>query len=199
MPACESFPPIEGSEARVLVLGSMPGVASLDAVRYYAHPRNAFWTILSSLFERLDGIAPDPQGLRPQGPNLQRVELRLPEDLPSYPVRIRTLQEHGIALWDVLASCERDGSLDSSICRVSERGNDIPAFCRRHPELSLIAFNGLAAEKLFKRHIAKAVHLEQPALRFATLPSTSPAHASMPLAEKHERWLTALTSALSSS
>lgn len=186
MSACESFPPIEGGRAGVLILGSMPGLASLDAERYYAHPRNAFWTILTSLFERLDGVAPDPRC----------TELQLPDDLPPYPARIGSLKKHGIALWDVLANCERDGSLDASIRRASERSNDIAAFCRRHPELCLIAFNGKAAEKLFQRHVATAVHTVLPALRFATLPSTSPAHASMRFVEKQERWLAALTSGL---
>lgn len=260
---CKSFPPVEGRRARVLILGSMPGKASLDAFRYYAHPRNAFWTILCRACEQREGTQPaSPHDLQlesrldrphdpphdptletphdppddppletqlgtphdspldtllgtphdppldtpleppldpPLDPRLENVQfgaLRLPTELPDYATRIETLRRHGIALWDVLALCERDGSLDSSIRRASERGNDIAAFCRRHPELSSIVFNGRTAATLFQRHSAVAVHAVQPALRFTTLPSTSPAHASMPLAEKQARWQTALTIAL---
>ena len=89
-----SFPPIVGEMPRVLILGSMPGVESLRAKEYYAHPRNAFWKILGDL-----GLC-DPS--------------------ESYALRTASMQRASVALWDVLAVCERDGSLDASIVRETE-------------------------------------------------------------------------------
>ena len=155
----------------MLILGSMPGTASLDAARYYAHPRNAFWPIALAL---VAGEAPTADGL------------------PPYEVRVTRLVDGGVALWDVLAECERAGSLDSAIRRDSERANDVAALVDRHPELELVAFNGQTAAKLFERHVAAEIRARRPTLRFATLPSTSPAHASLSLVEKHARWCAAL-------
>ena len=87
------FPPIIGGEPRILILGSMPGIKSLEAVEYYAHPQNAFWWIMAQLFE---------------------LDLRA-----DYPQRCRALIRAGVAVWDVLHDCERPGSLDSSIVRLS--------------------------------------------------------------------------------
>ena len=98
----------------MLILGSMPGTASLDAARYYAHPRNAFWPIALAL------VSGEP-------PRAARREL------PPYEVRTARLVDGGVALWDVLAECERPGSLDSAIRRDSERPNDVPALVARHP------------------------------------------------------------------
>jgi len=148
----------------------MPGVASLEAARYYAHPRNAFWPIVLAL---LDGGEPPPP-------------------LPSYERRVRRLLERGVALWDVLAECERPGSLDTAIRRDSERANDVPALVARHPELRLVAFNGQTAAKLYTRHVGAAVGTLRPDLTLVTLPSTSPAYASLSLDAKHVRWRDAL-------
>ena len=119
----QSFAPIEGREVRILILGSMPGDASIAAGRYYAHPRNRFWPLMATLL----GCA-------------------LPDDYES---RCRMLQEHGIALWDVAGSAVRPGSMDSAMRE--ERPNDIAGLMARHPELRVVAFNGQKAKQLFDR------------------------------------------------
>ena len=164
----------------------MPGVASLEAARYYAHPRNAFWPIVLAL---LDG---EPPGARPARPARRGVA----ERPAPYEARTARLVDAGIALWDVLAECERPGSLDTAIRRDSERPNDIVALVERHPELVLVAFNGQTAAKLFARHVGERVRAMRPDLGYATLPSTSPAHASLTLADKYARWHAALAPTL---
>jgi TDG/mug DNA glycosylase family protein len=158
-----SFPPIADSRAQVLVLGSMPGVASLGAGEYYAHPRNAFWPIMGELF----GAGPE---------------------LP-YAARRERLMAAGVAVWDVLRSCRRLGSLDTAIERESEEANDFAEFFAAHPAVRLVAFNGQKAETAFRRHMTPTldeVTLER--LSFVRLPSTSPAHAGRSLAVKLEAW-----------
>lgn len=161
----ESFPPIIDAGATQLILGSMPGVASLAAGRYYAHPQNAFWRIMGEVL----GIAADA----------------------PYGERVLALQRAGIALWDVLASCERPGSLDSAIKRDSEQANDIPGLLAMHTHIKQILFNGGAAEATFRRHHAAV--LRRPDLSFVRLPSTSPAHASLRFEQKCAVWRAALT------
>lgn len=158
------FPPVAADDARLLILGSMPGVASLSAGRYYAHPRNAFWPILGEL-------------------------LALPPDL-SYAGRLQALQAAGIALWDVMAGCERRGSLDADIVAGSVRANDFAAFLAVHREIRRIFFNGAAAEQAFRRHVLGQPGV--PRLALQRLPSTSPAHAGMKVAEKLAAWRAAL-------
>jgi hypoxanthine-DNA glycosylase len=155
-----SFPPIADGRSRVLVLGSMPGRESLRASQYYAHPRNAFWPILGEL-------------------------LGFGAELP-YEARVRALRSAGIALWDVLHSCKRDGSLDASIEAASETANDFLAFFRAHPAIRTVFFNGAKAESAFERHVAAALAGRK--LRYRRLPSTSPAHAGMPVAKKLAAW-----------
>src|SRR5512147_1506757 len=124
-----SFAPIAAPDARVLVLGSMPGRASLDAGQYYAHPRNAFWRIASDLL-RFDPGA-------------------------SYAVRKKALTSARIALWDVLHSCVREGSLDARI--EEEAANDFDRFFRSHPAISHVFFNGAKAEASFRRHVLAGI------------------------------------------
>lgn len=156
--AVSSFPPSLGGQLRLLILGSMPGVASLRAVQYYAHPRNLFWPLMGELF----GAGPD---------------------LP-YPTRTAALHAQGIGLWDVLASCDRPGSLDARIRRSSEIANDLPGLLLGHPELRGIAVNGaLARDALHRHHPGLAAQF-----RVVELPSTSPANASLPLQQKRTAW-----------
>jgi len=150
-----------GANPQVLILGSMPGEASLQAQQYYAHPRNAFWPILGALFEL--------------------------EWAKDYTSRIEQFRALPLGLWDVLRSCTRPGSLDSSIVRRSEQANAIEALLVQHASIRLIAFNGQAAQQLFRRHVAKTlVSAQQTDL--VCLPSTSPAHAAMTLEQKLEGW-----------
>ena len=149
----QGFPPVTTRDARVLVLGSMPGVASLEANRYYAHPRNAFWPIMGAL------VGADPA-------------------LP-YARRLARLKAAGIALWDVLDRCEREGSLDSAI-RDAEP-NDLPRLLIEAPRLEAIAHNGGESARSMKRSAALGV----PVYR---LPSSSPANASWSLERKIEAW-----------
>ncbi len=158
-----SFPPSWRSDARVLILGSMPGQASLQAQRYYAHPRNAFWPIMA----RLCGFE---------------------ADLP-YEERLNALNAAGVALWDVIGRCYRPGSLDSRIEAESVEPNDLAGLVEKLPNLGLIACNGGTAHKLFCRHFGPLVgvgHSDGPTL--LQLPSTSPAHAAMNFEMKFEKW-----------
>ena len=155
-----SFSPIVPHHAQLLILGSIPGIKSLQAQQYYAHPRNAFWKIMEELWS-------------------------LPPEL-DYSSRLSKLQTHGIALWDVAQQCIRPGSLDSKIDYTSVIPNAIPALLIANPCIKTICFNGQAAAKLFKKHFPDL--LTNPHLSFFTLPSTSPAHASMTFAGKLKAW-----------
>jgi len=156
------FPPIASRDARVLVLGSMPSVASLAKRQYYGHPRNAFWVIMGRLF----GASPD---------------------LP-YGERQQILQARGVAVWDVLRECYREGSLDTSIEVASEVPNDFEAFFRQHPHIHTVCFNGHKAEAAYRRHVLPLVGDGNRQLRTVRLPSTSPAHAGRSLDEKLADW-----------
>ena len=157
--AIEGFGAVSRADAQWLVLGSMPGVASLDAHEYYAHPRNAFWPIMEALF----GIAAsDPYG--------QRLEAMI---------------ARRVALWDVLRSCRRPGSLDASIEAGSVVANDFPAFFERHQAVSAVLLNGRRAEQEFRRRVLPNIDRD---LDVHPLPSTSPAHAAMSFEAKRDAW-----------
>ncbi|MET4727848.1 TDG/mug DNA glycosylase family protein [Lysobacter enzymogenes] len=162
-----SFPPMEVPGARALILGSMPGAASLAAGRYYAHPHNRFWPFMGELVGA--------------GPEL------------DFAQRVEALAAAGIALWDVLAQCEREGSLDSAIRDDTAVANDIPGFLARHPQVGTILFNGAKAEQAFRRFVAPT--LARPDLSLIRLPSTSPANASQAAAMKLAAWREALGAA----
>ena len=170
MPRVQSFAPIENARARILILGSMPGEASLAAGQYYAHAQNLFWRILGEI----TGAAP----------------------ASSYAARARALKAHGIALWDVLASCAREGSLDSAIDDASVRVNDFASFYRGHPRIARVFFNGAKAEACYRRHVLPVLADLPAAPIYRRLPSTSPANASMSRAHKHRVWIDALRLAL---
>lgn len=170
--AARSFSPLIGSTAHTLILGSMPGQASLKAEEYYAHPRNAFWPIMLAI---IDNKPPCYESVKQL----------------SYEQRCAKLIESGYAVWDVLAQCNRPGSLDSRIVRHSEIPNDIAGLVNHYPELSTIACNGRMAEKLFRRHSLSAEAMsvfEHNRFRVCSLPSSSPAMASLTLERKHQLW-----------
>jgi TDG/mug DNA glycosylase family protein len=157
-----SFAPVITEGARVLILGSMPGLRSLDQQQYYAHPRNNFWPIMAELF----------------GFSLEK----------SYPERLALLQRQGIALWDALACCERSGSLDAAIIENSIQANDFVQLFQRYPTLEAVFFNGAKSEQSYRRYvIGTLAGVTQPAL-LQRLPSTSPAHASLSYAQKLQQW-----------
>ena len=158
----ESFPPITAPDARVLILGSLPGTRSLADREYYAQPQNAFWKIMGEMF----GAG---------------------RELP-YAARTRRLSRCGVALWDVIASAERPGSLDSSIVGASVVVNDFGSLFERCPEIGTVFFNGAKAAELFERRVKPTLDGELARLRFERLPSTSPAHAAMRYEEKLARW-----------
>lgn len=160
MAAVRSFAPVASADATVLILGSMPGEASLRAGQYYAHERNAFWRIMGDLLGA--------------GPSL------------PYRDRLDRVCAAGIALWDVIADCERAGSLDADIVGTSVRVNDFAGFFAAHPAICRVYFNGAAAEANFRRHVLPALSGQN--LRLARLPSTSPAHAAKGYAEKLAAW-----------
>lgn len=159
-PRIQSFEPIETKNAEILILGSMPGRASLAADQYYAHTQNAFWRILSELLA-FDGASP-------------------------YSDRVEALKSAHIALWDVLQSCTREGSLDTKIARDTEVANDFQTFFQTHTKITQVFFNGAKAEACFKRHVLSKI--ETGPVSYLRLPSTSPAHAAMPLAHKIRAW-----------
>lgn len=155
-----SFKPIINDSARILILGSMPGIKSLSDQQYYAHPQNAFWRIMAALFDFDCHV--------------------------EYQQRLAFLQADGVALWDVLHSCKREGSLDSMIQPQTQVANDFNALFQTFPNIRAVFFNGAKAESYFNRYILPS--LAQHSLRFARLPSTSPAHASLSFDEKLDAW-----------
>lgn len=159
--AC-GFPPVFADNARILILGSMPGRASLQAGQYYAHPHNAFWPIVETLL----GIS-SPL---------------------SYSHRIGLLTRERIALWDVLRTCVRNGSLDSSIMPSSIIANNFSSFFEAAPGIQAIFFNGLTAEREYTRRVIPTLPDRYAALPSYRLPSTSPAMAGLTRPQKLERW-----------
>ncbi len=156
------FPPIAAPDARVLILGSLPGQASLAARQYYAQPHNAFWRIMGELF----GAGPD---------------------LP-YDERAARLRASGIALWDVCKAAVRPGSLDAAIDVETVVINDFERFFREHPRIAHVCVNGGTAHRLYVRKVQPILPEPTSSLPLHLLPSTSPAHASLRLVQKLERW-----------
>ena len=157
-----SFPPVAAVDARILILGSIPGRESLRQQQYYAHPRNAFWRIIREIF----GAAPDL----------------------TYAERLQLLKDNGIALWDVIGNCRRKTSLDSDIEPESIALNDFVGFLADHPRIATVCFNGGTAGTTFRRQILPALDLARHPLLFHRLPSTSPANAGCGYAEKLAAW-----------
>lgn len=146
--------PVVDANTRLIVLGSFPGVASLQAQQYYGHPRNHFWPILAALW---------------------RVDLMS----ATYAERLAAAHEHGLGIWDVYASCEREGSLDSAI--ENARFNDLASLKQRAPKLEAIAHNGGESARAMR-------HTGALGLPVYRLPSTSPANASWRFERKLAAW-----------
>jgi hypoxanthine-DNA glycosylase len=152
------LPPIIDTRARLLILGSFPSAASLAAQQYYAHPQNRFWRILGEVLEQ-------------------------PLSEMEYPARLAAVQAAGIAIWDVFASCERAGSLDSAIRDAVP--NPLAELQKSAPALRRICFNGRMAARRIRE-------VEALGFEAVVLPSTSPAHAGMTFEAKLARWRAAL-------
>lgn len=159
------FEPIADCNAEILILGSMPGQESLAASQYYANRRNAFWKIMADLL----GFNPDS----------------------AYETRLHELKTARIALWDVLQSCTRAGSLDAKIDAGSITVNDFQGFFRKHDKIRLVFFNGAKAESAYRQYVLPTVNTVQ--VSYMRLPSTSPAHASLSYEQKLQVWRAALS------
>lgn len=154
------FPPLVAPGARVLVLGSLPGVKSLETREYYANKQNAFWRIAAQHLGNLP---------------------------VEYAARVKRITSHGVAVWDVLAAATRSGSLDSAI-EADAVPNNFRALLHAYPSIYRICFNGDKARSLFRRFVVPTLSTEQQAIDSRVLPSTSGAHAKMQIREKAEAW-----------
>lgn len=156
-----SFGFIADEQTRTLIIGSMPGEASLAANEYYAHKHNLFWKFVFEAFgEKFNA--------------------------PDYATKISLLKAHHCGLWDAAKSCLRDGSLDTNIKNATP--NDFKMLFRKYPNIKRLLFNGQKAFQLFKRFHAELLA----DFDYTILPSTSPANASIPLAERRRLWFEAL-------
>jgi TDG/mug DNA glycosylase family protein len=151
---CEGLRPLYGATPRILVLGSFPSILSLAQNEYYGNPKNRFWAVMEELFA-------------------------IPTAF-SYPERTLRLVQEGIALWDVVRVCTREGSADSRIRNPVH--NDIAGFVSANPAIRLVALNGCVAGSLYHRFA------EVQGIPAVTLPSTSPANAAVTFAEKVRQW-----------
>ena len=162
MTAINSFNILGNHQAQILILGSMPSVTSLQKQQYYAHSRNVFWPIMASLFNEAKPL--DYQ----QGQQLMEVER--------------------IAIWDVLKSCHRKGSLDSAIEKESMEINDFVGLFSTFKQIKYVFFNGGTAQALFQKNVYQLLPTEYKTLSYTKLPSTSPAYAAMSYEDKVVAW-----------
>ena len=162
----DGFPAVAAPDARVLILGSLPGPLSLARQQYYAKPQNAFWRIMGHLV----GASPD---------------------LP-YANRLERLTASRIAMWDVCRSAFRQGALDTAIQPASVVVNDVAAFLDDHADIVLIGFNGAKAAAIYLAKILPLLSPAQQSIDRVVLPSTSPALAAMSVETKRLRWSEAL-------
>lgn len=149
-------------EAKLLILGSMPGRRSLTENQYYAHPQNGFWPIMGALFDFDPGLV--------------------------YEQRLARLRDNGIALWDVVRRCRRPGSMDHAIAMDSIEINDFASFFAEHRHIRAVFFNGRKAGELYRRLVIPRLPAQFRQLESHLLPSTSPAHAGMNRIQKLDRW-----------
>lgn len=153
-PKLRGFPPVIDARVERLILGSFPSEASLAAGQYYAHPRNQFWRLVGDLLDE-------------------------PLATLSYQARLKRLLARRLGLWDVLAACDREGSLDASI--TNSRANSFARLQRLAPSLVDVAFNGGTAGRF-------APIFRSAGYSTAVLPSTSPAHAGRSYEAKLALW-----------
>lgn len=156
------FAPVVPADAHTLILGSMPGEESLRLQQYYANPRNAFWRIIAVL----GGDEPSE----------------------SYEKRLEMLGNLHLALWDVLHSCHRAGSLDSAIQKSSVQANDVNDLFLQNPKVRRIFFNGSFAEQSYKKQVFPCLSTPHADIPMWRLPSTSPAHAGLSFKDKLHAW-----------
>ena len=156
---CTGFTPHIDKKCTHIILGSMPSIASLDAQQYYAHPQNRFWPLMAQILEH--GPAPE-----------------------RYEDRLAMLLRHHIALWDSIAACDREGSLDSAI--KNERGNDFSALLAEYPRIHTICFNGGKSFQCFKKYNKELLSHQD--IHFYKLPSTSPANARWTFEKLEDIW-----------
>lgn len=157
----ESFHYVADEKTRTLIIGSMPGIASLQALQYYAHQYNLFWPLVFEAFGKTFAQ-------------------------PSYEDKLDLLAQNHIGLWDAAAVCQREGSLDSAIKNAIP--NDFEELFQLYPQIERLLFNGQTAFKIFKRFHPNWLKRK----KYLLLPSTSPANASIPLAQRRQVWLEAL-------
>ena len=163
-----SFPPVVKPGATMLILGSMPGSRSLKVGQYYAHPHNFFWPFMAEIYG---------------------VDRELP-----YIERLERLQAAGVALWDTLKECEREGSLDNDIVTATEVPNDFAWLLTTYPTIRRICFNGAKSATAFGRLVLPTLAQNiREVLTLTPLPSTSPANRTIATADKLERWQKALS------
>lgn len=160
---CISFKPSINKQSEILILGSMPGVKSLDEQQYYAHPQNRFWKIMSELCD------------------LDLVNC-------NYKIRLNKLLDNGIALWDTIGVCEREGSMDSDIHK--EVPNNIRKLLKKYPQIRKICLNGNKSYSTFKKYFPDILNNQHYSIH--PLPSTSPANARFKLKELTELWKNAI-------
>ncbi len=124
-----SFAPVKTTYAKSLILGSIPGIASLKAYEYYAYPRNQFWEIIGQLYRH--------------------------DELKSYQEKLKVIKNNELALWDVIKSCYREGSSDSGITDI--KVNNFAWMFKASPQIKNIFFNGLKAKEVFTRYVDKSL------------------------------------------
>ena len=155
---CKSFKPSIDNNSKILILGSMPGVKSLEEQQYYAHPQNRFWKVMASVCNE---------------PKLHEFD---------YDLKLKILLKNNIALWDTIKYCKRNGSLDSDI--QNETPNDIRKLLRKYPNIKTICLNGNKAYSSFKKYFPDLLG-KYTCLK---MPSTSPANARYSLDILIKEW-----------
>ena len=155
---CKSFKPSVDYNSKVLILGSMPGVKSLEEQQYYAHPQNRFWKVMNILCNE---------------PKLHEF---------AYDLKLKTLLKNNIVLWDTIKTCKREGSLDSGI--QNEIPNDINGLLKKYPNIKTICLNGNKSYSALKKYFPDLLQK----YTCYKMPSTSPANARYSLNKLIDKW-----------